>query len=363
VIAPVSRSGVIAFAAALLFTPCVQFTCRQWKLYDVPGPLKIHSRPIPRLGGVAIALALFSGIILPRDFRAFPSWPIFASLTVVWVAGLIDDVRGLPPVARLIAQITAASIIWEGGWRMPFVANTVLNLTATCVLVVWFVNAFNFLDGIDGLAAGTAALLAVGYGLGSASRLGIAGGTLAWALTGACLGFLCFNFAPAKIFMGDSGSTLLGFSLAFLALDLYRAHSAGVASPVFPVLIAAIPLLDAGLAIVRRVLSGGSPFNGDRRHFYDLLVERGWQPRKIVLVCYALTAGLVGIGWLSLRMAIGSAILLTAACWGMLATCAIRLGALRSGQSVERVREAPAAATAADTLEIEGGPSLSRVRD
>jgi UDP-GlcNAc:undecaprenyl-phosphate GlcNAc-1-phosphate transferase len=161
---------------------------------------------------------------------------------------------------------------------------------------------------------------------------------VASSLAGACLAFLAFNFPPASIFMGDSGSTLLGFSMAVISLDFYRGDSIRPGSLAFPFLIAAVPLLDAALAILRRLQRYVSIARGDRAHLYDLLVARGWGPRDVVLTFYALTIVLVCAGWVSLRVPAATAVLLAAACWGALGFWAIHLGALRSGDDANPVR-------------------------
>ncbi|MFZ0883486.1 MAG: MraY family glycosyltransferase [Candidatus Acidiferrales bacterium] len=200
------------------------------------------------------------------------------------------------------------------------------------------VFAFNFLDGADGLAAGVTSVIAFAYILFPGASLGAVGYALAWSLLGASAAFLVFNFPPAKIFMGDSGSSALGFSVAFLGLDFIGAKSANstTAAPtalIFPLLVAALPLADAVFAILRRLESGRSPFQGDRRHFYDLLLAAGWAARRVAITCYLLTALLAGLAWLAtqgnrkqtLLLGMGAAVaLLCAGVW---------LGSLRPGPS------------------------------
>jgi UDP-GlcNAc:undecaprenyl-phosphate/decaprenyl-phosphate GlcNAc-1-phosphate transferase len=175
------------------------------------------------------------------------------------------------------------------------------------------VLAFNFLDGSDGLAAGTSAVIAIAYILLPGTALTAAGYAFASSLLGACIGFLVFNFPPAKIFMGDSGSTLLGFSIAFLGLDFVATKSATEMNTrnvfltftplLFPMLVAAIPLIDAMLVVLNRLRNGRSPFNGDREHFYDHLLAAGWTPKWLVVACCVETLLLGRIGWLAMRTA------------------------------------------------------------
>ena len=156
---------------------------------------------------------------------------------------------------------------------------------------------------------------------------------VAWSLLGASLGFLAFNFPTATIFLGDSGSTVLGFSLAFLSLDAIRAGTPANSLHLFPLIFAALPLLDAALAVVRRVRRGGSPLSGDRSHFYDLLLARGWPQRKVVLTSYSTMTALVGAGWWSVRVGCAHALMISAICFGVLLAVALWLGSLSSGPS------------------------------
>ena len=339
----------IAMGAALLFTPLVRLVCMRTCLYDPPGPLKIHSHPIPRLGGIALALSLGLAISCGRRISDFPTGILFVALALIWLTGLADDLRGLSPWVRLAAQIASATLLWHEGWRVPLLGGG-WNWLAACLLVIAFVNALNFLDGADGLAAGTVAIIAVGYAALPAGMLSDLGIVVAWSLLGATTGFLAHNFPPAKIFLGDSGSTVLGFSFAFLALDSFRAGASAHSLPLFPFLFAAVPLLDAALAVLRRVLSGGSPLLGDRFHFYDLLIARGSTPRKVALACYSITAVLVAAGWWSMRVGFAQAVMISAFCFGALLTAALWLGSLSSSPADLRVQQEKTAAPSGNVL-------------
>lgn len=147
-----------------------------------------------------------------------------------------------------------------------------------------------------------------------------------------------FNFAPARIFMGDSGSTTLGFTVAFLALAFCRSSGGTTHSLAFPLLVAALPLFDAGLAVVRRLRDAASPFYGDRRHLYDLLLARGWSSRKVALVSYSVTAAMGAIGWIGLRLDPERLWLLAALSFAALFVAALRLGSLRAERRVQRMQ-------------------------
>ena len=259
----------VALGSAVALVPLVRRLCFRWGIFDPPGHLKIHSEPIPRLGGVAIACALIAGIAATSRGADGSALFLVAALGLVWLTGLIDDLRGLAPFFRLLAQIGAALLLYAGGWRMAVFSSGAFGIFAQCLFVILFVNAFNFLDGVDGLASGITAVIALGYALMPGAALSAFGHAVAWSLAGACAGFLFFNFPPAKIFMGDLGSTVLGFSVAFLGLDFMEARGAGGAtgSLLFPFLIAALPILDALLVVARRVARGKSPLQADREHF------------------------------------------------------------------------------------------------
>lgn len=329
----------IAFSAALLLVlicvPVIIRACIHWRLFDQPGRLKIHSHPIPRLGGVALALALTAGTIFAARSASANYLFFLAALVLIWLAGLADDIRELAPQIRLAAQAAGGILLYFGGWRVSHIGSgyfaPVWDCLCVALAVILFVNAFNFLDGADGLAAGVAGIIALAYVIIPGVALSPLGYAVACSLLGACAGFLLFNFPPAKLFMGDSGSTVLGFSVAFLALDFFRASSAAARGTpwLFPILIAALPLLDALFAVARRLRNGNSPLHGDRGHFYDLLLAAGWPARRVALTCYFLTALLGLAGWLATEADFKSRIILLIACLAGLLAAALRLGSFR----------------------------------
>jgi UDP-GlcNAc:undecaprenyl-phosphate/decaprenyl-phosphate GlcNAc-1-phosphate transferase len=273
---------------------------RRWLLYDLPAPLKIHQRPIPRIGGVAMMAGLVAGAFVadPSFLQAHGS-PALA-VALVWGASLADDVKDLAPLARLAVHFVAGSLFWFGGLRLIWTRFVAADFLLTCFFVAFVVNSMNLLDGMDGIAAGTAAVAGIGF----LPLFGGASGSfprgVALALLGVCGAFLIFNFPPARVFMGDSGSTLLGVVFAFLMLESVRTQTSPLRlAPV--AIFLGLPLMDALLAIVRRFQARSSPFEGDRAHFYDLLLCRGWSVRRILVWSYGTTAVLVLAGWSALR--------------------------------------------------------------
>jgi UDP-GlcNAc:undecaprenyl-phosphate GlcNAc-1-phosphate transferase len=248
---------------------------------------------------------------------------------LLWCTSLIDDLKSLPPATRLVVHCIAGLLVANTQWCLTLFGNPVLDAAVTCIFVMLFVNAFNFFDGADGLASGGAALVGLGYVLLYTSRAPSVGASVAWSMLGACLGFLLFNFPPAKIFMGDSGSTVLGFLIAFLGLDFYRVHHAVGTHLLLPLVFAGIPLLDLVLAVFRRLKKRVSPMAGDRQHYYDLLQQRGWAARPIAIGSYLATTGLIMIGLLCDRLNPGLAFAALSLTFASLFITAIRLGSLR----------------------------------
>jgi UDP-GlcNAc:undecaprenyl-phosphate/decaprenyl-phosphate GlcNAc-1-phosphate transferase len=295
-------AGAIAFVCVLILTPAVVALSRRWKLYDPLGPLKIHYGAISRLGGVGIAFGLAAAITFGSFFATrHVSVLWFEAFGLIWLAGLVDDIRGLSPLVKLFAQIGSGLILWEGGLALPWNLSPTVEILIVCAVVVLFVNAFNFLDGSDGLAAGITAIIGATYiASGGVSTFAL---IVACALVGAALAFLLSNFQPAKIFMGDSGSTVLGFCVAFLSLD-FLGHSEahlGISRWVFPLLVGAVPLVDGIVVVLRRLIRGASPLHGDRSHFYDRMLISGWSPRSVAGISYAISALLAAAGLWAIR--------------------------------------------------------------
>jgi UDP-GlcNAc:undecaprenyl-phosphate GlcNAc-1-phosphate transferase len=322
-------NGLTALLICVGTLPFVCHFAKVWRLHDLPGELKIHTVPTPRLGGVAMGLALLAGLSVGGTGLFTPALGIFLALLLLWVTSLIDDLRGLSPSIRLLVHLAAGLLVSQTPWALSLFNNHFLDSIATCFFVMSFVNAFNFFDGADGLAAGVAATVSLGYVVLYSARGASVGDAIAWSLLGACLGFLLFNFPPAKIFMGDSGSTTIGFLLAFLGLDFYRVHHALGTHLLLPLVFAGLPLLDLFLAVFRRLRNGASPFAGDRQHFYDLLREQGWSARTVAMGSYVATALLIVLGLICERLTPGFAFVALSLTFGSLLVTAVRLGSLR----------------------------------
>ncbi len=318
--------GLAAFAWCVICLPVVLRAAARWEVFDPPGPLKLHARRIPRVGGIAVASAFAVGTLVSGSGHSLRY--LLVALFLLWLAGIIDDLRGLSPIARLMAQAIVASVLCFGAdLTVPFLDKKPLGWIVAGLLVMSLINAFNLLDGADGVAAGVAAVIGMGF-LVEGARSGVSGASAA-ALIGSCLGFLAFNFPPAKIFLGDSGSTSLGLIIAFTGLESCRANPSAKGEIFMLPIFAGLPLLDLALAILRRLRSGGSPFAGDRRHFYDLLLQKGWSSRRVALSTWAITAGFVLVGLECNRHSLADAIVLVLLVTIPFLFIAVRLGALR----------------------------------
>jgi len=329
------RAGAIAFFTTIAVIPLVRRFCIRWGLYDLNGPLKIHVGAIPRLGGVAIALSLVAGVVFNHQFEAIQARPFLIALGLIWTVGFVDDIQRLSPILRLAIQIAGGVLLWYGGWRLPWFENPAINLAGVCLLAVVFINAFNFLDGADGLCAGVTGIIAAGYIFLPGVALSGLGSLVAWSLLGASLGFLFFNFPPnAIIFMGDSGSTVFGFCIAFLGLDFCRSNAVNPnrITVLFPIAVAALPLFDATLAVLRRLRGRNSLLLGDREHFYDRLMGLGWTPRRVALATYVLTAATCAIAGLTLKCDFRHALSLCIGTAGILLISGLRLRSLKQNQ-------------------------------
>ena len=284
---------IVAFGVALVATPVAMFVATRIGFVNRPGPLKVHARPIPYLGGAAVFAALAGPVIAVRPSLLVP-------LLLATALGLADDAADVPPLARLAVElaigVAAAWVVAPHG-----AGYVVLGV----VVVVVLINAVNFLDGLDGLAASVAAIGA----FGSFVVLSGWSATLALALVGALAGFLVWNAPPAKVHLGDSGSYLVGTTLALLFLAA-APRDTPVVSAAF--LFVGVPVADTGVAIIRRFRAHTPLMRGDRGHVYDQLVDRGWPAPTAVLACAAAQAVLTAIGIAVANLDAGVAVLVTA---------------------------------------------------
>lgn len=295
-------SVALALALSCFVTWAATPRVRTWALnhdiVDQPASRRVHALTTPRLGGVAILLGLWgAGLALgvAGAIRSTLPLGLFTGGALLCLVGAIDDARSLGPWRKLLAQMAAASIAYAAGYRidallLPWIGELSTGSLSYPLTLCWFVaviNAINLIDGLDGLAAGLALLVCLCNVL-LAELTGARDALLLSAcMAGALVGFLRHNFGAASIFMGDSGSLFVGFTLAALSLQAASTPGAkGVA--LLPAVVAlGVPLFDVALAVVRRVRAGAPLFAADRGHVHHLLLERGYSARRAVIRLYS----------------------------------------------------------------------------
>jgi UDP-GlcNAc:undecaprenyl-phosphate/decaprenyl-phosphate GlcNAc-1-phosphate transferase len=330
----ISNLGLI-FVAALLTslcaTPLVIRVALQNSLLDRPGERRVHTQPVPRLGGVAVFVATLVGLGLAVALgwmRDGINAPLVVGLVlgggILFVTGLVDDVRTLSPRGKLVGQLLAAGVVYALGFRIellsiwPSTDYSVgwLSLPLTLLWIVGVTNAFNLIDGLDGLATGIA-IVALGTTLMMALMMGQADVAItAVALLGALVGFLVFNFNPARIFLGDSGSLFVGFMLATLSVHGSTKASTAVLA-IVPLLALFLPLADTFLAMARRWLRGVAMSSPDGRHIHHRLLDLGLTHRTTVVVLYVVAAALAAVGMLAVASPPERVVVITAAGGGL----------------------------------------------
>lgn len=311
------RAAATAFLAAILagavLTPLVRKAALRYGLLDhALTSRKIHGRPIPRLGGVAIVLAFYAPLValfftssdVGRRFYANPdrALGLFAGGLAIAALGIYDDLRGSGAAKKFAVQFAVAAFIYWIGFRIDHLANPFgaeidlgwLGLPFTLLWIAGVINAMNLIDGLDGLAGGVALIAIATTFAFSVTRGEPLMILFTAALAGSVLGFLFYNFNPASIFMGDTGSMFLGFVLATTAIQTGQKSSTAVAI-VVPIIALGVPIADTLLAMVRRAARGVPMFSADRGHIHHRILATGLSHRQTVLVLYGASVLLGGV--------------------------------------------------------------------
>lgn len=292
---------VAALVLAIAATPLARRVALQTGVVDVPSSRKTHLRPTPLLGGLALYSAVVMALLLFGD-QAFLSQLVGLVLgaTLVSFLGIWDDSRGIRPFYKLLGQVTAGLILIVTGVQISLFPYPLLNEALTLLWVVGITNAFNLLDNIDGLSGGVAAVASAFFLLLAVGQGQFLVASLSAALLGACIGFLRYNFNPARIFMGDAGSLFLGFVLAVLGIKL-RFGNVPIVTWMIPILVLGVPIFDTTLVTLSRLRRGLNPLtHPGRDHLSHRLVAAGMTPKEAVLTLY-LASGALGMVamWLS----------------------------------------------------------------
>jgi UDP-GlcNAc:undecaprenyl-phosphate GlcNAc-1-phosphate transferase len=308
---------LVSFTVSLLITPIIRKAAIKFKVFDLRESRKVHKKVISKGGGLAIFIAFVFGIVVSLLFNVdslvsnlyFFSKIIFA-LTLILILGIYDDIKGTDAKLKFAVQILVAVLLIKFGFIITRLTNPfhlshpfILGWFGIPVTILWIVgitNAINLIDGLDGLAAGIVSIAALTFflilifnGTGHSTTMILA------SLAGATIGFLKYNFYPAKIFMGDTGSMFLGTLLAIVSIsgDLKRPMGFTLLVPAVIVLI--LPILDMGLAILRRAYRRKPLFQGDKEHIHHKLLNMGFSQRQAVFGLYGLTLllGLIAFFW------------------------------------------------------------------
>ncbi|KLU66648.1 putative undecaprenyl-phosphate N-acetylglucosaminyl 1-phosphate transferase [Desulfosporosinus acididurans] len=295
---------IITFALALVIavvcTPLTMKLAQKWGAIAYPGGRHVHKKPIPRLGGLALYAGFWLAAALTQKWD-LSFWGLFLGSTLIMVVGVCDDIWEIRPLVKLFWQIVSAALLFGFNFSMDFISLPIigqinftgfwLSTIGFALMLFWIVglvNTVNISDGLDGLAAGICFMAALLL-FWSANRISSPAAHLTLALAGSLLGFLLFNFPPAKVFMGDSGSMFLGYIIG--GLSIYGLlKTATILGVVFPLLVMGMPVTDLTFAIIRRKLRGQSVATADRGHLHHRLLDAGLTQRQAVLSMYGISA-------------------------------------------------------------------------
>lgn len=296
---------VVSLVIAYLMTPPVKDFAGRVGAIDVPkDERRVHDHPIPRMGGIAIFLGFVISLLLFVNMST-QVMGLLVGAVIIAVMGAVDDIVNLSPMVKLAFQLLAAIVAVRSGLVFDVISNPnvfaeettieigFLSVPLTLLWIVGCTNAMNLIDGLDGLAVGVAAISSTSMLIVSLLVAEPVVSVILAALTGACLGFMPYNMNPAKIFMGDVGSQLLGFVLATASImGLFKMHA--IFTFFVPMLSLALPLTDTIFAFCRRISHGQSPFHADRGHFHHRLLAMGLSQKQAVAVLYTIS-GVMGL--------------------------------------------------------------------
>lgn len=290
-------AGVVSFAA----TPLVKSLSVKVGAIDVPKDgRRMHDHPIPRLGGLAIFLGFIFATLLFIPLNTAKQGMLLGAVIIV-ILGIFDDIYALPAKLKFLVQLVAALVAVLAGNKIEVLSNPNifsdspvwnlgwLSIPVTVIWIVAITNAVNLIDGLDGLACGVSTISAATMLMIAllVSELDVA--MMMGALAGACIGFLPYNFNPAKIFMGDTGATFLGFIMATVSVEgMFKMYN--IISFVVPFLMLGLPIFDVCFAVVRRISNGQSPMSPDRSHVHHRLIDMGFSQKQAVGVLYVISA-------------------------------------------------------------------------
>ncbi|HHV78815.1 MAG TPA: undecaprenyl/decaprenyl-phosphate alpha-N-acetylglucosaminyl 1-phosphate transferase [Firmicutes bacterium] len=336
---------LVAFSLTSLLTPLVRAAACRAGLLKLPCERSVHDLPVPNMGGLAMIAGFVSACLLYVKAESIAVVPILIGCLLSLLLGMLDDIRPLKAGTKFALQILIAVLAWHMGISIDFITRPGgglillgwLSLPITVLWIVSVMNVVNLIDGLDGLAAGIvaiacSALLIVALQAGQADAVLITA-----SLAGCALGFLPYNFNPAKIFMGDTGSMFLGFALAAVSIEGTLKCATATALAV-PVLTLGVPILDTGFALIRRVLNGKPIGQADKGHIHHQLLRKGFSQRSAVLTLYAASLLLAVGAIIVFRSSFVKGTLLTFCLSGSLIIGATKVGVLDFHEAGEKAK-------------------------
>ena len=297
----VAAALIVALIVALVATPVVKSLAFKMGAMDVPKDnRRMHDHPIPRMGGLAIFLGFLLSVLLFAEITPQLRGMLLGSVIIV-VLGIFDDIYSLPAMFKFVVQIVAALVAVFSGNVIQTLSNPnifssdlywdlgVLSIPVSVIWIVAITNAVNLIDGLDGLACGVSTISSMTLLVISLVVSDAPAAILMAALAGSCIGFLPYNLNPAKIFMGDTGSTFLGYILATMSIQgLFKFYT--IISFAVPFLMLGLPIFDTCFAFIRRIAHGQSPMHADRSHVHHRLIDMGFSQKQAVAVLYIISA-------------------------------------------------------------------------
>ena len=297
---------VISFIFTFATTPIVRRFAYKIGAIDIPrDKRRVHKRPTPRIGGLAIIFGFMVAVVCFNDEWSRELIALLIGAGILGILGIIDDCKALDAKIKFVVQILAALVVvLYGDIRISVFSNPNVfsqspymvfpywaSVLVTTLWIVFMTNAVNFIDGLDGLAAGVSAIMSMSMVFIAITYHEYTIALMGLALMGSCFGFLPFNFNPAKIFMGDTGSMFLGYMLSVLSIQgMFKSYA--VISFAVPLIMLGLPLFDALFAMLRRVLSGKNPMSADRGHLHLMIYDMGFSQKQTVFILFAISGGL-----------------------------------------------------------------------
>lgn len=303
----------ISLVLSLLITPLIIKFCKQFNIVDIPDKRKIHKDPIPRMGGLAVIISTFLSILIFSSITIFfyPEFfkikyfkydiiqvlGIISSLSLITLVGMIDDIKELKAKTKLIFQFLSANILFFTGTKITFITllnnhflhlGDVLSYILTILWVIGLTNAINLIDGMDGALAGIGAIISFSLGILAIIQGQTVLAIFVFALSGSLTGFLKYNFNPAKVFLGDTGSLFIGMFMSIISILGYF-KKATLISIAIPVIIFAIPIFDTLFAIIRRIIKRQHIFQPDKEHIHHKLLQYGFNQKQAAFILYFIT--------------------------------------------------------------------------